>query len=150
MARTSPMSVQIIRPMASDSYPNWVSKNRKELFNVYAIAAIAAVIYGLNSSFLFFDTQFGYESLAVALWIWTLLLLLRAMRGATARSRTGWSAMTVLLAGSTIATHHLTALGLIATMAIICAVTTIRAVRRRVPGAATWTCLLYTSPSPRD
>jgi hypothetical protein len=97
------------------------------------IAAVAAIIYSLNSSFLFFDTQFGYESLAIALYVWTLVALQRAMR-----RHVGWSVVTLLLAAACIATHHLTALGLIATMAIICVVTTIQAVRRRVPAAAAW------------
>jgi hypothetical protein len=111
----------------------------EEIWRDSRIAVTAAILYSLNSSFLFFDTQFGYESLAIALYVWTLAALYRAMRGPAARSRAGWSLVTLMLAGATIATHHLTALGLIATMAIICGVTTIRAVRRRVPGAATWT-----------
>mgnify|MGYP007039559105 CR=1 FL=1 len=40
-------------------------------------AAVAALIYSLNSSFLFFDTQFGYESLAIGLYVWTLVGLQR-------------------------------------------------------------------------
>ena len=31
-------------------------------------ASLAAVLYGLNSSFLYFDTQYGYESMAITLW----------------------------------------------------------------------------------
>jgi hypothetical protein len=47
--------------------------------------------------------------------------------------------MTVLLAGATIATHHLSALGLIVTMAIMSLVVTQRAVRRRDAAVvATW------------
>jgi hypothetical protein len=103
------------------------------LWSDLRIAAVAAIIYSLNSSFLFFDTQFGYESLAIALYVWTLVALQRAMR-----RHVGWSVVTLVLAAACIATHHLTALGLIATMAIICVVTTIQAVRRRVPAAAAW------------
>jgi hypothetical protein len=92
---------------------------------------VSAVIYSLNSSFLFFDTQFGYESTAIALLIWTLVALQRAMRGPGRRTRSGWAAMTVLLTGATITTHHLTALGLILTMIIVSATITLPAVRRR-------------------
>ena len=103
------------------------------------VAAIAAIIYSLNSSFLFFDTQFGYESLAVPLLIWTLVALLRAMRGRLAGPRLGWAAVTLLLAGATIATHHLTALWLIGIMALISAVMTARWWRTRSAATAAWT-----------
>jgi len=109
------------------------------------VAAAAAIIYSLNSSFLFFDTQFGYESLAIALYVWTLVGLLRAMRGPSARTRRGWAAVTVMLAGATIATHHLTALGLIGTMAIVAAVVTARTRRAGVPLAATVTAWALTA-----
>jgi hypothetical protein len=106
------------------------------------VAAVAAIIYSLNSSFLFFDTQFGYESLAIALFVWTLVVLLRAMRGPAARARCGWAAVTMMLAGATIATHHLTALGLIATMGIVALVVTVR--RAGIPWAATATAWALT------
>jgi hypothetical protein len=102
----------------------------QEIWRDERVAAVAALFYSLNSSFLFFDTQFGYESLAIALLIWSLVALHRAMRGPALRSRLGWSAMTVVLVGATIATHHLTALGLILTMLIISAAVSVRAVRR--------------------
>jgi hypothetical protein len=106
-----------------------------ELWSDVRIAATAAILYSLNSSFLFFDTQFGYESLAIALYVWTLVALQRAMRGPR---RAGWAMVALMLAAACIATHHLTALGLIATMVLVCAVTTVQAVRRRVPAVATW------------
>ena len=108
-------------------------------------AAVAALIYSLNSSFLFFDTQFGYESLAIGLYVWTLVGLQRAMRGPGARTRCGWAAVTIVLAGATIATHHLTALGLLATMSIVAAVVTVRLVRADVPWTATATAWALTS-----
>ena len=108
----------------------------EEIWRRARVAATAAIIYSLNSSFLFFDTQFGYESLAIALYVWALVALYRAMRAAGARSRTGWAATTVLLTGATIATHHLTALALIGTMAIVALVVTARAAHTRVAVAA--------------
>lgn len=108
----------------------------EEIWRDRRAAAAAALAYGLNSSFLFFDTQFGYESMALALLVWTLFALLRALRGGA-----GWAATTLLLAGGTIATHHLTALGLLAIMILIASVVTVRAVRRRdagVPARIAW------------
>ncbi|WP_250032994.1 hypothetical protein [Paractinoplanes maris] len=111
----------------------------QEIWHDARIAAVATIIYSLNSSFLFFDTQFGYESLAIALLVWTLVALHRAMRGPAGRARLGWSAVTVMLSAATIATHHLTALGLLGVMLILCAVATARALRRINPRAVTWT-----------
>lgn len=101
------------------------------------VAALAAIIYSLNSSFLFFDTQFGYESLAVPLLIWTLVTLLRALRATVVPVRLGWAALTVLLAGATIATHHLTALWLIGIMLLVSTVLSVRSMRS-VATATAW------------
>ncbi len=116
----------------------------EEIWHDWRIAAAAAIIYSLNSSFLFFDTQFGYESLAIALLVWTLVALLRAMRGPAGRVRLGWSAVTLMLTSATIATHHLTAIGLIGVMLILCAVATARALKRINPRAVTWTAWALT------
>ena len=116
----------------------------EEIWQDARVAAVAAIIYSLNSSFLFFDTQFGYESLALALLVWTLVALHRAMRAVGHRSRLGWAGITVLLSAATIATHHLTAIGLIGTMLIICLVVTGRALRRGSPAAVTWTAWALT------
>jgi len=100
-------------------------------------AAVAALAYGLNSSFLFFDTQFGYESLAIPLMIWTLVALHRAIRGPR---RTSWVVTTLLLAAATVVTHHLTALGLVAIMLVFAAALT----GRRGCRPAAWTAWLLT------
>jgi hypothetical protein len=115
-----------------------------EIWQDGRIAAVAAIIYSLNSSFLFFDTQFGYESLAIALLVWTLVALHRAMRGPARRSRWGWAAVTVMLSAATIATHHLTALALIGVMIIICLVVTVRSMRRGTPRAVPLTAWTLT------
>ncbi|MBL7253963.1 hypothetical protein [Paractinoplanes lichenicola] len=116
----------------------------EEIWQDGRVAAVAAVLYSLNSSFLFFDTQFGYESLAIPLLVWTLVALHRAMRGPAGRARLGWSAVTLVLSAATIATHHLTALGLLGVMLILCAVATARALRRSHPRAVTWTAWVLT------
>jgi hypothetical protein len=120
----------------------------EEIWRAPRTAAAAALIYSLNSSFLFFDTQFGYESLAVPLLIWTLVALLRAMRGPAPGRRFGWAVLTLLLAGATIATHHLTALWLIGIMLLVSAVISVRAVRNPDARAATgtvWALTVLTS-----
>ncbi|GAA0588443.1 hypothetical protein GCM10010172_86990 [Paractinoplanes ferrugineus] len=91
----------------------------QEIWRDGRIAAIAALIYGLNSSFLFFDTQFGYESLAITLWVWALVGVFRAVRSPR------MAGLALLLTLATVVTHHLTALGLLATMLIIAVVLTV-------------------------
>jgi hypothetical protein len=40
------------------------------------IAGLAAFIYSLNPSFMFFDSQYAYESLAIVFFIWVIAALL--------------------------------------------------------------------------
>ncbi|PRX21267.1 hypothetical protein CLV67_10641 [Actinoplanes italicus] len=89
------------------------------------IAAAAAIVYSLNSSFLYFDTQFGYESLAIGVMVWALAAALGAVRSTGTRARAGWSAVMLLLTVAITATHHLTALwltGMLGLVAIACTV----------------------------
>lgn len=70
-------------------------------------AGIAALIYMTNSRFLYFDSQFAYESLALPLAAVVLYLLAR--RGHSGRSL--WAGLTIIAAVSIAAaatTHHVT------------------------------------------
>ena len=81
-------------------------------------AGIAAILYAANSSYLYFDTQFAYESMAITLLIWSLVCFVQAIR--SPRGRRGvWVASTVLLCAGTIITHHLSAFGLALIMLLI-------------------------------
>jgi hypothetical protein len=117
----------------------------EEVWRRPRVSAVSAVVYSLNSSFLFFDTQFGYESLAVPLLIWTLVALLRSLRGTTVRIRLGWCATTLLLAGVMIATHHLTALWLIGIMLLVALVMSVRSLRTGTGRTATRTAWALTA-----
>ncbi|MBI3739651.1 MAG: hypothetical protein HY258_11440 [Chloroflexi bacterium] len=77
------------------------------------VAGIAAMIYTGSSTFLFFDTQYGYESLALPLAALAVYMLLRR---AASYGRTYW-AWTLLIAAvlfSIVPTHHVTSYLLIA------------------------------------
>jgi hypothetical protein len=81
-------------------------------------AGIAGILYATNSSYLYFDTQFSYESLAITLLIWGVVCFVQAIR--SLRGRRGvWVASTVLLCAGTVITHHLTAFGLCLIMLLI-------------------------------
>ncbi|KUL42214.1 hypothetical protein [Actinoplanes awajinensis] len=105
------------------------------------IAAAAAIVYSLNSSFLFFDTQLGYESLAIGVLVWALAAAIRATRATTVPSRLGWAGLTLLLAGATTATHHLTALwmtGILGLLAVVCTIHSIQARELVTPARVAW------------
>jgi hypothetical protein len=82
-------------------------------------ASVAAILYGLNSSFLYFDTQYAYESMAITLVVWTLVGYVRAIRSPPGRGRAAWSLLTVVLSAGTVVTHHLSAFTLVLIMALI-------------------------------
>jgi hypothetical protein len=82
-------------------------------------ASVVAILYGLNSSFLYFDTQYGYESMAITLLVWTLVAYTRAIRSQPHRGRAAWAILTLMLAAGTIVTHHLSAFTLVLIMVLV-------------------------------
>jgi hypothetical protein len=82
-------------------------------------AALIAILYSLNSSFLYFDTQYAYESMAIALLVWTLVSYVRAIRSQSRDGRVAWGLLTVMLSAGTIITHHLSTFTLVLVMALI-------------------------------
>lgn len=81
-------------------------------------ASLIAILYCLNSSFLYFDTQFAYESMAITLVVWALVAYVRAIRSQSGQGRLGWGVLTVALAAGTVVTHHLSTFMLILIMAL--------------------------------
>ena len=82
-------------------------------------ASLAAILYALNSSFLYFDTQYAYESAAITLVVWTLAAYVRAIRSPSGERRAAWSVLTVVLSAGTVITHHLSTFTLVLIMALI-------------------------------
>jgi hypothetical protein len=74
-------------------------------------AGVGVALYACNPSFLYFDSQFGYESLALVI---AAALLLATLRWSTAtgraanRNRPGLIAAMALLAATLAITHHMT------------------------------------------
>jgi hypothetical protein len=95
-------------------------------------ASVIAILYALNSSFLYFDTQYAYESMAITLVVWTLVAYVRAIRTPSGgRGRAAWSMLTVVLSAGTIITHHLSTFTLVLIMALIALVMTVPWLARR-------------------
>ena len=82
-------------------------------------ASLAAILYALNSSFLYFDTQYAYESMAITLAVWTLVAFVRAIRSQPGEGRVAWSVLTVVLSAGTVITHHLSAFTLVMIMLLV-------------------------------
>ncbi|WP_448638568.1 hypothetical protein [Geodermatophilus sp. URMC 63] len=87
-------------------------------------AGLAAVVYGLNPSYVYFDTQFSYESLAVCLFLWVLTLTVAAA-ATTGSARALRLAGAVVLTLACVPTHHLTTLVLIVVTAVVLATHTL-------------------------
>ncbi|MET1071676.1 MAG: hypothetical protein ABWY11_03410 [Umezawaea sp.] len=88
--------------------------------------AFGAVIYALNPSEMYFDTQYSYEGVAIALFLWVLALTSFAAR-AHGRARVAATALAVLCAAACVVTHHLTTLFLLLLLFLVVVVVSIRA-----------------------
>jgi hypothetical protein len=79
-------------------------------------AGVGIVVYACNPSFLYFDAQFGYESLALAVAAAFLLATLRwsrIERTAVGAEVTDVALLVVLLACTLAVTHHMTSLAIV-------------------------------------
>jgi hypothetical protein len=76
------------------------------------LAGIGTFIYATNPSFVFFDSQFAYESLALPLAILAILSALRWQRAE--RGRAPYAIVTLGAIAAVVMTHHLTSYVLIA------------------------------------
>lgn len=93
-------------------------------------AALAAVLYGFNASFLYFDTQFAYESMAITLAVWALAAFAQAVRARPGQSRAAWCCLTAVLSLGCVVTHHLSTIELTVAMALAAAALSLPRVAR--------------------
>ena len=101
------------------------------------LGSLAAVVYATNSSFMFFDTQYAYESMGVPLAIWILVATSRFQDArASWGARAGWFGIGALLAAALIVTHHLSGIFLYL-MLLTITLTTLLSLFR--PRATDWT-----------
>ena len=101
--------------------------------------AIVALVYSLNSSFMYFDTEYAYESLAMPFFLWCLACVARAHRARGNRERFAWASGAVLAGFGSITTHHLTTVVLSGALLLIFVTTLIAARRGFVSKAVAWT-----------
>lgn len=104
------------------------------------IAGLATLFYMANPSFLFFDAQFSYESLALPLAAFALVAVSRSQRGAR-KTSLGLVGVILLALGATITTHHVTGLFL-SLFLVVWTATAAYVNRGKVNGASPgWTAL---------
>lgn len=77
------------------------------------LAGIATAVYMCNPSFLFFDAQFAYESLALPMAILLLAVALRR-EGTTGPARRRLTIVALILILGVVVTHHMTAFAMLA------------------------------------
>jgi len=82
-------------------------------------ACLVAILYSLNSSFLYFDTEYSYESMAITLAVWALVAFVLAVRSRPGAGRAAWCVLTIAISAGTVATHHLSTLNLVMIMGLI-------------------------------
>ncbi|WP_305785151.1 hypothetical protein [Symbioplanes lichenis] len=88
-----------------------------ELWHSERAGAAGAVTYMLNAGYMYFDSQFSYEGLALVFFVWTGYLAVRISRGG------GWRTvpLAILLGAALVTTHHLTAIALVVLLLLLCA-----------------------------
>lgn len=72
-------------------------------------AFIAGVVFSLNPGFLYFDTEYAYESVGLPLAMAAILFAVLARRSARERNALLWSTATALTATAVVFTHHISA-----------------------------------------
>jgi hypothetical protein len=97
------------------------------------VAGIGALVYAATPTFLFFDAQFAYESLALPLATVALMALLRWGRASDPVSRRRWGALVVALAAGIIITHHVSSYFLVVFLIGLCLVHVSLHERRSAP-----------------
>lgn len=84
-------------------------------------SCFAAVVFSLNPSFMFFDTEYSYESLGITLLLLTLWAVVRARRSGSVGHALRWSALGLVSAAACTVTHHVSAVILVGVCAVAAA-----------------------------
>lgn len=100
--------------------------------------ALAALVYSLNPSWLFFDSQYAYETLAIPLLLWGLVFAMRAIGGSTRAPRPSmawtWIGLSFMFSLSLVVAHHVTAVVNCVLLTAIAVVVSLRRGRAPVSG----------------
>jgi hypothetical protein len=99
----------------------------EELLGSARAGAVAALVYAVNPSAIYFDTQYAYESIAINFFLWTIALTALAAGTQSKRVRAGLLVAAVLSAAGCVVTHHLTTIFLIVALSVVVVTAAVRA-----------------------
>jgi hypothetical protein len=110
-------------------------------------SVIAAVVYSLNSSYAFFDTQYSYESLGLPLCFLTIAFVLASRRAYTARGAWGLAGGAVAAGAACVVTHHVSTAVLLGVVVLVAAFVPARrlASDQRAARVAPWVATTVTA-----
>lgn len=100
-------------------------------------AFFAAIVYSLNPSFMYFDTQYAYESLGVPLCFAAIALAFAIMRTRTVRAGLFFFVAALAAVGACIVTHHVSAAVMVVMLELVSVITPV-AGRRSLTPIARW------------
>ncbi|MTD15371.1 hypothetical protein GIS00_15645 [Nakamurella sp. YIM 132087] len=102
----------------------------RTLLHSVRAGAVAAVVYSLNPSVLYFDTQYAYESVTIAWFLWVLAFGVLAARQPRRIARWSLVGGAIVCGAATVLTHHLTSLALIGLLLLVTGFVVLRPVLR--------------------
>jgi len=91
----------------------------REVLKTDRAAGIAALVYMANPQFLYGDTQFAYESLALVFMGACVLFYLRSLKSDAKSGAIAYGVLSALTGVACVATHHLTTMALGAILVVI-------------------------------
>ncbi|MFI5270152.1 MAG: transcriptional regulator NrdR, partial [Chloroflexota bacterium] len=77
---------------------------------------VAALLYSLNPGFMYFDSQYAYESVAFVLVVWIIVSMVKMQAVPDRRAQWTWFATGLVLAAACIITHHVSSYVLVAVL----------------------------------
>ncbi len=92
------------------------------------LGALAAFFYAANPSFLYFDAQFAYESLAIVLIVWVLAAVAALQTDNRGRAW-GWTFLAAIVGCACVVTHHISTYSLCAVLVVVAALSLVAARR---------------------
>lgn len=99
----------------------------EEVLGSARAGAVAALVYAINPSAIYFDTQYAYESIAINFFLWTIALTALAAGARSTWSRVGMLLAAVFSAAGCVVTHHLTTIFLIVALSVVVVTAAVRA-----------------------
>jgi hypothetical protein len=100
-------------------------------------AGLAALLYAATPEFLYFSSEFSYESLAIPLATVALIALVRHLHAPDRATRLRWGAALLVIDAAVVITHHITSYALFGLLVAVCLLQSVLRGHRRAPWVIT-------------